>query len=110
TGLQHARGLAPWQDLAAACERAARDLRLVSAGVLREVRGTLKLRWTERAGRADFSAALAALAQACGEAARALDGVADMAPDFSKLAERARSLAALAEAFCAPAAEAHVRW
>jgi ATP-dependent DNA helicase DinG len=53
-GLQQARGLAPWQDLAAQCDRAARDLRIASAGALREVRGTIKLRWEERAPRAEF--------------------------------------------------------
>jgi ATP-dependent DNA helicase DinG len=33
-GLQQARGLAPWQDLAARCEMSARELRLASAGPL----------------------------------------------------------------------------
>src|SRR4051812_33851458 len=37
-GLQLARGLAAWQDLAAACDRASRELRLAAAGPLREVR------------------------------------------------------------------------
>ncbi len=42
-GLRHARGLLPWADLQARLERAARELRLVAAGPLREVRGVLKL-------------------------------------------------------------------
>src|SRR4029079_18852678 len=50
-GLSHARGLKPWQDLAGAIDRAARELRLACAGPLRDVRGMLKLRWTERAQR-----------------------------------------------------------
>ena len=50
-GLQNARGLVPWQELAGACDRAARDLRLAAAGAMREVRGSLKLR-LERARRA----------------------------------------------------------
>ena len=33
-GLQQARGLVPWQELAAACDRAARDLRLAARGPL----------------------------------------------------------------------------
>ncbi|MGE5118250.1 MAG: ATP-dependent DNA helicase, partial [Betaproteobacteria bacterium] len=37
-GLQQARGLAPWQELAAGCDRAARELRLAAAGPLRELR------------------------------------------------------------------------
>ena len=42
------------EELAAACDRAARDLRLAAAGPLRDLRGTLKLRWDERAGQAGF--------------------------------------------------------
>ena len=42
-GLTQARGLRPWPDLAAACEHAARDLRLACAGSLRDVRGVIKL-------------------------------------------------------------------
>ena len=49
-GLQQARGLAPWQELAAACDHAARELRLAANGALGEVRGSLKLRWAERSG------------------------------------------------------------
>jgi ATP-dependent DNA helicase DinG len=44
-GLQHARGLQAWADLQAALERCTRELRLSAVGALREVRGTLKLRW-----------------------------------------------------------------
>src|SRR4051812_38759020 len=47
-GLQQARGLAPWQEIAAACDHAARELRLVAQGDVGEVRGSLKLRWAER--------------------------------------------------------------
>ena len=51
-GLQQARGLAPWQELAAACDHAARELRMVAQGEIGEVRGSLKLRWAERSGAA----------------------------------------------------------
>src|SRR5436189_5151222 len=53
-GLQQARGLVPWQDLAAQCDRAARDLRIAAQGEIGEVRGSLKLRWAERSGTAGF--------------------------------------------------------
>ena len=47
-GLQHARGLQPWSELAGACEKAARDLRLVAAGELHDVRAAVvKRRWEE---------------------------------------------------------------
>jgi ATP-dependent DNA helicase DinG len=109
-GLQQARGLVPWQDLAAGCDRAARDLRLAAAGPLRDLRGALKLRWDERAAGAPFATALAALGAAC-EAARAgLDTVSELSPDFDKLAERATQLAALAARFGGTAADGQVRW
>ncbi|CAG1019211.1 putative ATP-dependent DNA helicase YoaA [Burkholderiaceae bacterium] len=109
-GLQQARGLAPWQDLAAGCDRAARDLRMVCAGALRDVRGTLKLRWEERAQRDDFADALQGVARACTAAEEALDTVSELAPDFVKLGERARQLATLAQGFRGEADAANVRW
>jgi ATP-dependent DNA helicase DinG len=109
-GLQQARGLAPWQDLAALCDRAARDLRMACAGPMREVRGTLKLRWDERAGRSEFLDALPELAKACNAAREALDTVSEIAPDFIKLSERAATLAKLARQFGEPAQTGNVRW
>jgi len=109
-GLQQARGLAPWQDLAALCDRAARELRIACAGAMRDVRGTLKLRWDERAGRDDFIAALDALGKACDGAREALDTVSEIAPDFVKLAERALQLASLAQRFAGDAQTGNVRW
>ena len=109
-GLQQARGLAPWQDLAAGCDRAARELRIACAGPMREVRGTLKLRWDDRAGRSEFVAALTALAHACTQAREALDTVSEIAPDFVKLAERTAQFAALAQRFGDEADAGNVRW
>ncbi len=109
-GLQQARGLAAWQDLSAACDRAARELRIACAGALRELRGSLKLRWDERATRSDFLQALDELARSCSAAKDALDTVSELSPDFVKLAERAESLVALARRFCAEADAGNVRW
>jgi ATP-dependent DNA helicase DinG len=109
-GLQQARGLVPWQELASACDRAARDLRLAAAGPLRDLRGTLKLRWSERAMSADFSAALTSVGGACAAAGEGLKIVVDMSPDFTKLIERASQLAQVAAQFCAPAQTGNVRW
>ncbi|MFT3665801.1 MAG: ATP-dependent DNA helicase [Piscinibacter sp.] len=109
-GLQLARGLAKWQELAAAVEKAARELRLAAAGPLRDLRGTLKLRWDERAKREDFVAALAELGRAADAAGQALDGVAELSPDLVKLAERAGTLATLAGRFADEAATGRVRW
>ncbi len=109
-GLGHARGLQPWQELAASCDRAARDLRLAAAGPLREVRGTLKLRWDDRATSTAFTEALAALGRASRQAADAIEVVSAIAPDFVKLAERAAALAARAAAFALDAEPGRVRW
>jgi ATP-dependent DNA helicase DinG len=109
-GLQQARGLVPWQDIAAACDRSARDLRMAAAGHLRDLRGTVKLRWDERATRSDFVNALGGLARACNDARAALDTVSEMAPDFVKLAERASQLAGLAKNFGDSAVSGQVRW
>ena len=109
-GLQQARGLLPWQVLAAACDRAARELRIVATGSLQDLRGTLKLRWNERGERSDFIDALAAIGGACKSAFDALDAVEAISPDFSKLAERAQQFAALSARFQAKAEAGQVRW
>lgn len=109
-GLQHARGLAPWNDLAALCDRAARDLRLVCAGPLRDVRGIVKLRWDDRAEREGFAASLARLQAACEQAAEALDAMSELAPDFTKLEQRALQFAQVAGRFVRPCPDGKVRW
>jgi ATP-dependent DNA helicase DinG len=109
-GLSQARGLVAWQELAGSCDRSARDLRIAAAGPLRDLRGTLKMRWSERAGRDEFTAALDAVGRACESATAGLKIVVEMSPDFSKLIERATQMAALARQFFEPAAEGNVRW
>lgn len=109
-GLQQARGLQPWQELAGACDRAARDLRIAAAGRLRDLRGTIKLRWNERSSLEEFTTALEGVHQTCEAAVMALKAVVDMAPDFAKLLERAAQFGALAQRFAEPAEDGNVRW
>jgi ATP-dependent DNA helicase DinG len=109
-GLQQARGLQPWQEVAAGCDRAARDLRIAAAGRLHDLRGTVKLRWGERHAVEAFVRALDGLRQACDAAAASLKIVIDMTPDFARLMERATQFAALARAFGEPAEDGRVRW
>jgi ATP-dependent DNA helicase DinG len=109
-GLQQARGLQPWQELAGACDRSARDLRIAAAGRLQDLRGTIKLRWNERSGGDDFTAALAQIGETCRAAAASLKIVIDMAPDFAKLMERAAHFATLARHFAEPAEDGKARW
>ena len=107
-GLQHARGLQPWDLLQAGIERAARELRLACAGPIHEVRGVLKRRWEDAAEA--LPGALPALADAALAAAEALAAVAEAAPDFPKLEQRARTLATLSRHFEQEVAAGHVRW
>ena len=109
-GLQQARGLQPWQELAGTCDRAARDLRIAAAGRLRDLRGTVKLRWNERSALDEFSAALEGVRQSCEAASKNLVVVADMSPDFAKLGERAALFAELAQRFTSEAEDGNVRW
>ncbi len=107
-GLQHARGLQPWAALQAGIERAARELRLACAGEQREVRGMLKRRWEEC--EPALAEPLQALADAALAAALAVAGVAETAPEFPKLEQRARDLAAQAAQFSLEAEPGRVRW
>lgn len=113
-GLAHARGVNDWQGLHAAVEKAARELRLAAAGPLatagRELRGTLKLGWRERATQPAFGAALAGVEQACARALEALTAVREAAPDFARLCERAQELRELAKTFAAEPDPGDVRW
>lgn len=110
TGLQLARGLSDWQGHAGAVERAARDLRLV---VGRSATG-VRLRWSgaapEQADEQAWTAALETVAEACEQAADALDTVSEIAPDFVRLRERALSLAQRAARFADSCDTGVVRW
>ncbi len=113
-GLAHARGVHDWQALQAAVERSARELRLAAAGPLatagRELRGTLKLGWKERASQPAFAAALAGVEVACAQALEALTAVQAASPDFARLCERAQQLRDLAKQFAVDPAPGDVRW
>jgi len=109
-GLAQARGLQDWQALQATLERAARELRLACAGPMREVRGLLKLRWQDRAGRPGFASALADLACAADEVLEALASVVEVSPDFKRLQERAQQFGELARLFADDPAPGEVRW
>ncbi len=109
-GLQHARGLVDWQQLVAATERAARELRLA---VGKQWPGA-KLRWTGASPDgvpADaWQGALDALQHAFEQAAQALDTVSELSPDFVRLHERAAQLAERGGCFAETCAVGSVRW
>jgi ATP-dependent DNA helicase DinG len=109
-GLQHARGLVDWQQLVAAVERAARELRLV---VGKQWPGA-KLRWLgespEGIDPVAWQGALEDLQQSFVLAAEGLDTVSEISPDFVRLHERARQLASRAARFVLPCEVDSVRW
>ncbi len=110
TGLTLARGLCNWQEMAAKVELAARDLRLA---VGHQLPGT-KIRWTGSSpdGIHDdtWTAVLSALADALGEAHTMLEPVAELAPDFVRLAERIGLLISRIDLFSRACETGSVRW
>ena len=113
TGLQLARGLADWQELARDCEMAARDLRLV-VGEKTKYSKDMRLRWTGSAPEGlheqDWAEALARVEEALQMAMAGLDMVSEIAPDFVRLHERAREMAGRAKRFLQPPEKGQVRW
>jgi ATP-dependent DNA helicase DinG len=109
-GLQFARGLADWQQVASAVERAARDLRLVAG---KQPPGA-RLRWVDEApAQLDASQWRSTLDQvhaACSEALAALDTVSEIAPDFARLSERGEELVGRVQRFGGPCEPGAVRW
>ncbi|MFM9923313.1 ATP-dependent DNA helicase [Variovorax sp. H27-G14] len=109
-GLQHARGLVDWQQLAAGVERAARELRLV---VGKQWPGA-KLRWLgaspEGIDPEAWQRALDDLQHSFEEAAEGLATVSEISPDFVRLHERARQIAKRTARFALPCAVDSVRW
>ncbi len=108
-GLRLARGLLDWQGVAATTEQAARELRLC---VGQHAPGT-RLRWTEVTPEgldASWQQALQAVHGACLQAAVMLDTVSEMAPDFVRLHERAKTLAQCVEIFIHQGETDCVRW
>lgn len=110
TGLQLARGLVDWQDIAGKAERAARELRLCAG---KASPGT-KLRWTEPQPETldaqAWALALAQMQDACEAAAEALDTVSEIAPDFQRLQERALEFGERLKHFAGPCQDGSVRW
>jgi ATP-dependent DNA helicase DinG len=109
-GLQLARGLHAWQDLAGAIEQAARDLRLCAG----KAHPGSKLRWNETipegVASGEWVAALDAIREALAAAREALDAVCETAPDFERLWARAAELEERVRGFSLSAAPGGVRW
>lgn len=110
TGLQLARGLVDWQEIAGTTERSAQELRLCA---VRQLPGT-KLRWAgempESLAASDWRQAMKAVLEACLNACAALDTVSEIAPDFVRLHERGTHLVERVECFSGACELGFVRW
>ena len=108
-GLQQARGAADWNQVAGAAERAARDLRMVVGRM-----PAARLAWPEAAPHGvdpgGWVEALSVLKKTCLEVAVLIQPLAELGPDFQRLAERAATLATLAETFLQARDPDAVRW
>lgn len=109
-GLQHARGLRPWQELAAALETSARELRLVAAGPHAQTRASVKLEWSQAAQDPRWPEVMEAVVNALAAAREAALAVEGSAPDWKRLAERCAELAQRARQFSEPHDPRRVRW
>lgn len=109
-GLQLARGLVDWQQVAGRVERAARDLRLAAG---RGVAGG-RLAWNgetpESTDPEEWGGGLRDVAEACLGAMDALDMVSEIAPDFQRLHDRAAAMVQRAGRFAGPCEAGSVRW
>jgi ATP-dependent DNA helicase DinG len=112
-GLQLARGLAEWQELARDCEMAARDLRLV-VGKQTQYAKDMRLRWQGSAPEGlheqDWAQGLQRVEESLQMAMAALDMVSEIAPDFVRLHERAKDMAHRANRFQQAPVAGQVRW
>ncbi|WP_284410468.1 ATP-dependent DNA helicase [Acidovorax sp. SUPP3334] len=109
-GLQFARGLVDWLTIAAALDRAARDLRLAVGRVAAGAR----LRWTDEVPDGvepgEWHAAMRQVVGACRAALAALDSVSEIAPDFVRLHGRAVQLMERMDGFSQACNQDAVRW
>jgi ATP-dependent DNA helicase DinG len=109
-GLQHARGLRPWQDLSAGLELCARDLKLVAAGGQTQTRVAQKIEWARVAIRQDWAEVLQSIAQHLQQALEAALAVEATASDWKRLAQRCADLAERAHRFAQAGDPSRIRW
>ena len=113
-GLQQARGLAPWTELAARLELLAREVRLAAGGPRAHAAGggtgSTRRPWDQVEAEGLLPDALAALAAHCDDLVATLEPLQEIGPDFTKLRGRADTLRGLCARFQGTAPEGQVRW
>ena len=110
-GLQQARGLAPWTELAARMELLARELRLAAGGPRAHQAGggtaSTRRPWEQVEAEGLLPDALAAH---CAQLLETLEPLQEIGPDFTKLRARADALRSQCVRFQGGAPEGQVRW
>jgi ATP-dependent DNA helicase DinG len=104
TAQAHARGLAPWAELAAALEHSAEALR----GRFPESERVERMDWLGAGAR--WAGLVEAALTAASKVQAALTLVAEMAPELQLLQARGQDLLALLQLFLLPVPEDAVRW
>jgi ATP-dependent DNA helicase DinG len=121
SGLQLARGLMPWPDLAADLDRAARNLRLSVGGDRAHQGGAVgsagpaaigstRSPWPSAHAVPAFHEALDRLVQACAEALSATQTCGELDPSFALLTQRLMQAKDRASQLREDCADANVRW
>ena len=109
-GLQQARGLCDWQQVAGDLERAARDLRMLVG----RLPGATRLRWIgsapDQVDAPDWVLALSGLGEQAAAAGAALGLVSELGPDFERLIERCNALREHVAVFLRERDPDGVRW
>ena len=110
TGMQLARGLAPWQELSRDLEQAVREWRLAGG---RHASGT-RLRWTgeipEGLDPDAWLGTMRGLQERLQQASEALEMMSELGPDFVRLRQRATELLDKVQLFRRSCSAGHVRW
>jgi ATP-dependent DNA helicase DinG len=116
-GLQQARGLAAWTELAARMELLAREVRLAAAGPRAHSTGGngpggagTRRPWEQVEAENLLPDALAALAAHCASLVETLEPLQEIGPDFTRLRGRCEALRAQCARFQGGAPEGQVRW
>ena len=113
-GLQQARGLAPWTELAARTELLARELRLAAAGPRAHSTGggtgSTRRPWEQVEAEGLLPDALDALSAQLATLVETLDPLQEIGPDFTRLKSRAEALKSQCARFRGGVPEGQVRW
>jgi ATP-dependent DNA helicase DinG len=109
-GVQHARGLAPWQDICGHLEKAVRDWRISCSSAPARVRLTWRSISPDGVAQEAWLDSVETVQQALSQLMQALQSCEELAPDFQKLVARCSLLQNLLSLFSQPCPPGSARW